>query len=1115
VRAFYFQSSGDASFQRRAYHLLTSDDRGIMMVHYLAGCVPSKRAVNAAAAAAATATAAVASLHGHTQMTASSMGNGIPMSMAYPAADPINIIYQYQNGHLTMVPPLSNGTISMPVYNHQAISYASAYIASSGAMTSASAPVMSMTLPTLSHTISDAALSIDPIDMHHQSSLNTNTNGYLDLPSESIIDSQLSPTPLPIGSDVWSIDSLPSIGLPTLPSISSLSSSVSTSAPSSEWNVPQSHTSVSSTFTFVAPSSSISQPHAKRSYVSSRSPLASSSLSSTRTPTSLGGGGHNNNNSDQHRRPKLSRVLSPATSLTHLTVPFLSASHHHLSNSSSSASRSRSPSPSAVLRSAATGGSRTTTPTGSSSHHQHHGSPPMSPNHQPQIVDYSPSWDYQGGGSKLLLCVVGQFAPTATVRCMFGTTSCIAQEVVAGTYRAIVPAQSQPGVVSFYLTDGCVRTRPQPFEYHSSSMDARSPSGTPHATHGHHHRVTTPSSSPSTSSLRPFPHGSISSGGGTSTIASSPSAVSTRILASNDDTNTNGVDPSTSHEREFMMALLQRLIELEISTTSTVARSSSSTSNREAKTSATTTTPRVSPPSSSSRGTVGTLSSPHSSSLGIIHDDNTEDTNSSTVFTLSDVRDCVMGDGAAVGGDLLEALLLVTLERAQSRGLLTSDVVSRRDVYGRQLLHYISGLGYTHLMLFLRHCPGADVNCRDDRGRTPLHNAALAGDGHMVSALLSEGADEKLVDTNGFSALALADSGESATLSTNGTSNRDGQAVVDVFLDLQNAETPPIDRGGDSKTIKKHDEKESSRTSGGRRNDSSAGRLDDRSEISLGRAFSSMTLRDMGIETSEIDQPDVSDAVFATNVRRIQRKIRWWLYKRQAAAKRLQAMARGMLVRKSMKRMRESALLIQSWARQRRARRDYQRLKQATLTIQTNWRSKHARSASTGAISGVTSSSSSTTLSSSSSSSSAMVHGVNNHHHHHHHHDVNHAEGDSNNNHQMHNNGAHIPSSISSSSMDNDPLYLESARLHSPLPPSPGGWPPPFSPDPHESSSSLLTQQLTPSPPHVTSSSTVPSLLINNSSSSSSILPTNSFLTDSSLPHDHIIDATMDTRHDD
>lgn len=58
------------------------------------------------------------------------------------------------------------------------------------------------------------------------------------------------------------------------------------------------------------------------------------------------------------------------------------------------------------------------------------------------------------------------------------------------------------------------------------------------------------------------------------------------------------------------------------------------------------------------------------------------------------------------------------------------------------------------------------------------------------------------------------------------------------------------------------------------------------------------------INTSEVDNPS-SDESFAFAVRSIQKKIRWWLYRRHAAAKKLQAVARGMMVRKNLKRERE------------------------------------------------------------------------------------------------------------------------------------------------------------------------------------------------------------------
>jgi hypothetical protein len=99
------------------------------------------------------------------------------------------------------------------------------------------------------------------------------------------------------------------------------------------------------------------------------------------------------------------------------------------------------------------------------------------------------------------------------------------------------------------------------------------------------------------------------------------------------------------------------------------------------------------------------------------------------VFSLADIRDCIFGahyndmdhnkdmihstNGinnnvvnvsnvmsiGSVGDDLLESILLVTLERAQSRGLLTHDIISSHDTHGRTLMHYVSGLGYVHMML--------------------------------------------------------------------------------------------------------------------------------------------------------------------------------------------------------------------------------------------------------------------------------------------------------------------------------------------------------------------------------------------------------------------------------
>lgn len=55
----------------------------------------------------------------------------------------------------------------------------------------------------------------------------------------------------------------------------------------------------------------------------------------------------------------------------------------------------------------------------------------------------------------------------------------------------------------------------------------------------------------------------------------------------------------------------------------------------------------------------------------------------------------------------------------------------------------------------LQHC-SAQVNARDEQGRTALHNAASVGDEDLVSLLLEYGADVNLCDSQGRDALYLA-----------------------------------------------------------------------------------------------------------------------------------------------------------------------------------------------------------------------------------------------------------------------------------------------------------------------------------------------------------------------
>eukprot|EP00466_Bigelowiella_natans_P009389 jgi/Bigna1/84359/fgenesh1_pg.131_\ len=116
---------------------------------------------------------------------------------------------------------------------------------------------------------------------------------------------------------------------------------------------------------------------------------------------------------------------------------------------------------------------------------------------------------------------------------------------------------------------------------------------------------------------------------------------------------------------------------------------------------------------------------------------------------------------------------------------------------------------------------------------------------------------------------------------------------------------------------------------------------DDAETVKLGLAFSSITLRDMGINTSDIDGPEpVTDEIFTSAAERIQRQFRSWLYRRHEAANKLQKVMRGMLVRKSLKRSHDAAVIIQKKFRTRRIRREYQKLKSAAIMVQNNYRAK-------------------------------------------------------------------------------------------------------------------------------------------------------------------------------
>ena len=57
--------------------------------------------------------------------------------------------------------------------------------------------------------------------------------------------------------------------------------------------------------------------------------------------------------------------------------------------------------------------------------------------------------------------------------------------------------------------------------------------------------------------------------------------------------------------------------------------------------------------------------------------------------------------------------------------------------------------GFLPALTFLAEQQGADVSLADDKGNTPLHNAALRGDNEMIRYLVSSGADLHAVDRRG------------------------------------------------------------------------------------------------------------------------------------------------------------------------------------------------------------------------------------------------------------------------------------------------------------------------------------------------------------------------------
>ena len=81
--------------------------------------------------------------------------------------------------------------------------------------------------------------------------------------------------------------------------------------------------------------------------------------------------------------------------------------------------------------------------------------------------------------------------------------------------------------------------------------------------------------------------------------------------------------------------------------------------------------------------------------------------------------------------------------------------IEARDEIGRTSLMWTAFHGASAMVTYLI-AQGADVDARDGRGRTGLMWAALAGRGEVVSILLRSGGDATLVDGEGKAAADYA-----------------------------------------------------------------------------------------------------------------------------------------------------------------------------------------------------------------------------------------------------------------------------------------------------------------------------------------------------------------------
>ena len=102
-------------------------------------------------------------------------------------------------------------------------------------------------------------------------------------------------------------------------------------------------------------------------------------------------------------------------------------------------------------------------------------------------------------------------------------------------------------------------------------------------------------------------------------------------------------------------------------------------------------------------------------------------------------------------------------------------------------LHYAANTHADMIQLLIEH--GADVDVRDDKGKTPLHCAAVTANLENMRALLENGADVNAVDDEGNTPLQLAQRGTPAAaffanlgVSSNEEENAKRKKAADLLI---------------------------------------------------------------------------------------------------------------------------------------------------------------------------------------------------------------------------------------------------------------------------------------------------------------------------------------------